>query len=37
LFYNKYFNNTFESWLEEMPDELVQKANTNWSKIKFVN
>jgi YHS domain-containing protein len=37
LFYNKYFNNTFESWLEEMPDELVKKGNTNWSKIKFVN
>jgi len=37
LFYNKYFNNTFESWLEEMPNELVRKADKNWDNIKFVN
>jgi len=37
LFYNKYFNNTLESWLKEMPDKLVQTANNNWNKIKYVN
>jgi YHS domain-containing protein len=35
LFYNAFFDNTFESWLEEMPDKLVNKANTNWDKIKY--
>jgi len=37
LFYNKYFNNTLESWQNEMPNKLVQTANINWSKIKYVN
>jgi len=37
LFYNKYFNNTLESWIEEMPNKLVQTANSNWNKIKYVN
>jgi len=35
LFYNAYFNNTYESWLEEMPEKLVKKADLSWSKIKF--
>ena len=35
LFYNKFFTNTFESWLEEMPNKLVIKANSNWNKIKY--
>jgi YHS domain-containing protein len=35
LFYNALFNNTYESWLEEMPIELIKKADVNWSKIKF--
>jgi len=35
LFYNAYFNNTYESWLEEMPAKLIKKADTSWSKIKF--
>jgi len=35
LFYNAYFNNTYESWLEEMPDKLIKKADVSWSKIKF--
>ena len=34
LFYNKFFTNTFESWLEEMPDKLIIKADSNWNKIK---
>ena len=33
LFYNAYFNNTFEDWLEEGPDELVKKADLNWQVI----
>jgi YHS domain-containing protein len=35
LFYNAYFNNTFESWIEESPLKLISKANVNWNKIKF--
>ena len=35
LFYNAYFTNTFESWLEETPSKLIPKANKNWNKIKF--
>lgn len=35
LFYNAYFNNTYDSWIEEMPEGLILKANTNWDKIKF--
>jgi len=35
LFYNAYFNNTFESWLEEMPTELIKKADVSWAIIKF--
>ena len=35
LFYNAYFTNTLESWLEEMPNELIKKANASWEKIKY--
>jgi len=35
LFYNAYFNNTYESWLEEMPAKLIKKADVSWSNIKF--
>ncbi len=34
LFYNKYFTNTLDSWKTEKTAMLVQKANTNWKKIK---
>ena len=35
LFYNAIFDNTFESWLEQKPKELIKKADANWSAIKF--
>ena len=35
LFYNAYFTNTFESWLEEMPENLIKKADASWKKIKY--
>ena len=35
LFYNAYFNNTLESWLGEMPTELIKKADASWTIIKF--
>lgn len=34
LFYNAFFNNTLESWLEEQPDKLVEKADKNWTALK---
>ena len=34
LFYNAFFNNTLESWLEEGPKELQKKADKNWEKLK---
>ena len=33
LFYDAYFDNTYEDWIEEGPDELVIRANKNWSSI----
>ncbi|PPK92994.1 hypothetical protein LY01_02699 [Nonlabens xylanidelens] len=30
LFYNQWGNNTLKSWLEESPEDLVTKANSNW-------
>lgn len=30
LFYNAYFSNTFEDWLEEGPEKLIVKADKNW-------
>ena len=34
LFYDAYFDNTFENWIEEGPDELVLKADENWKKFQ---
>lgn len=34
LFYNKWFSNKLESWLEENPSELRIKATKNWASIK---
>ncbi len=34
LFYNAGKTNTLELWLNESPDELKSKADTNWEKIK---
>ncbi len=34
LFYNAFFNNTLESWLEEGPNKLIIKADASWSTIK---
>lgn len=33
LFYNAFFSNTLESWLEEGPEDLIRKANQNWNKF----
>ena len=33
LFYNAYFSNTFEDWLEEGPEQLILKADKNWQGI----
>lgn len=35
LFYNAFFNNTLESWLEEGPERLRKKADANWQRIKW--
>ena len=34
LFYDAYFDNTFEDWIEEGPDELVLKADENWKNFQ---
>ena len=34
LFYNAFFNNTHESWLEEGPAQLVKQADKNWMKFE---
>ena len=34
LFYNTFFNNTLDSWLEEGAERLRMKADKNWEKIK---
>ncbi|MDX1684757.1 MAG: YHS domain-containing (seleno)protein [Saprospiraceae bacterium] len=34
LFYNAFFNNTLESWLEEGPDRLIPRADSNWVRLK---
>ncbi len=33
LFYDAYFDNTYEDWKEEGPEELVVKADKNWALI----
>lgn len=37
LFYNAYFTNTFDDWLEEGAEQLRIKANKNWKEIKYKN
>jgi YHS domain-containing protein len=34
LFYNAWGTNTLKLWKQEQPEELVQKGNKNWDKIK---
>lgn len=34
LFYNSWGTNTLDLWLKEKPEELKQKADKNWQKIK---
>ena len=34
LFYNSWGTNTLDLWLKENPEELQQKADENWQKIK---
>lgn len=34
LFYNRFFTNTYDSWLKENPDKLVKEADKNWEKQK---
>ena len=33
LFYDAYFNNTYEDWVNEDPEELRKKADMNWLEI----
>jgi len=35
LFYNAWGTNTLQLWNEENPDLLLEKAKTNWKKIKY--
>jgi YHS domain-containing protein len=32
LFYNKFFNNTYKSWIEEGPEKLIPVGDKNWKK-----
>lgn len=34
LFYNKWFSNKLDSWLEEDTNQLQKQAEINWQKIK---
>jgi YHS domain-containing protein len=34
LFYNAWGTNTLKLWKQEQPEELVQKGDKNWNKIK---
>lgn len=34
LFYNRFFTNTYDSWLKENPEKLVKEADKNWEKQK---
>ena len=33
LFYNAFFTNTLEKWLDENPNQLKRQADANWSKL----
>ncbi|MBU2939051.1 hypothetical protein KO494_05800 [Lacinutrix sp. C3R15] len=35
LFYNAWGTNTLKLWNDENPNLLLEKANTNWEKIKY--
>ena len=32
-FYDAYFDNTYEDWIEEGPEELKLKADMNWIEV----
>lgn len=34
LFYNAFFYNTYESWLEEKPNQLILKGDKHWTVLK---
>ena len=34
LFYNAFFTNTLEDWLEEGPEQIMRKANLNWKAMQ---
>jgi len=34
LFYNSWFNDTFEKWKEGNPNKLRKKADENWTKMR---
>lgn len=34
LFYDAFFNNTFESWIEEGPEKLINQGDKNWLELK---
>jgi len=36
LFYNSFFNNTLESWIEEGQERLRKKADVNWKRTKLI-
>lgn len=33
LFFNAYFDNTYDDWVNEGPEKLVISADNNWAKI----
>jgi len=37
LFYNSWLSNKLEDWQEENTNELIEKANKNWEKLKYKN
>ena len=37
LFYNGIMGNSLENWLNEGPDELIPKADSNWNVFKEMN
>lgn len=34
LFYNRFFTNTLDSWIDEDPVKLIPLADKNWTKLK---
>ena len=37
LFYNSWLSNKLEDWQKENTEELIEKANKNWEKLKYLN